>query len=200
MLLYFFINSTNLSMLNGVTSSGNVIFWAMERGTPTWSILRLGSGVMTVLAEKSTRFPIKLPLTRPSFPFNLCLTDFSGRPDFCTAYKFISQSKQKCFANKSVNMLSLKFACLTPYTENIGWLKVGQNLSCDLMDKWCSLTFGRPGSSLSVKVATWYCSIFISSEMMCEAAPFCSFRRNWLFAFIMSASLCVKSSCQQERN
>lgn len=35
--------------------------------------------------------------------------------------------------------------------------------------------------------------------MMCEAAPFCSFRRNWLLAFIMSASLCVKSSCQQER-
>ena len=32
----------------------------------TWSILRLGSGVMTVLAEKSTRLPIKLPRILPS--------------------------------------------------------------------------------------------------------------------------------------
>ena len=42
------------SMLKGVTISGKVRFWAMILGTLTWSILRLGSGVMTVLAEKST--------------------------------------------------------------------------------------------------------------------------------------------------
>ena len=41
-------------MLKGVTISGKVRFCAMLLGTPTWSILRLGSGVMTVLAEKST--------------------------------------------------------------------------------------------------------------------------------------------------
>jgi hypothetical protein len=75
----------DLSMLNGVTISGNVMFCAIVLGTPTWSIRRLGSGVMTVRAEKSTRLPIKFPRTRPSFPFNLCFTDFRGRPDFCTA-------------------------------------------------------------------------------------------------------------------
>jgi hypothetical protein len=38
-------------------------------GTPTSSSSRLGSPVMTVRAEKSTRFPIKLPRRRPSFSF-----------------------------------------------------------------------------------------------------------------------------------
>jgi hypothetical protein len=52
----------------------------------TWSIARFGSGVMTVLAEKSTRFPIKFPLIRPSFPLSLALIAFSGRPDFCMAF------------------------------------------------------------------------------------------------------------------
>lgn len=57
----------------------------MVRGTPTWSIDKLGSGVMTARAEKSTRFPIKFPLIRPSLLFSLCFTDFKGRPDFCMA-------------------------------------------------------------------------------------------------------------------
>ena len=35
----------------------------------TSSILRLGSGDITVLAEKLTRFPDKLLLNRPCFPF-----------------------------------------------------------------------------------------------------------------------------------
>lgn len=74
-----------LSMLNGVTISGKVMLAAIERGTPTWSICKLGSGVMTVRAEKSTRFPIRFPRTLPSFPFSLCLMDLSGRPDFCMA-------------------------------------------------------------------------------------------------------------------
>ena len=90
-IVYFTVQyATYLSMLNGVTSSGNVMFWAIVLGTPTWSIRRLGSGVMTVRAEKSTRLPIKLPLTLPSLPFNLCLIDFNGRPDFCTAWKLES--------------------------------------------------------------------------------------------------------------
>lgn len=74
-----------LSILKGVTISGNVILAAMERGTPTWSICRLGSGVMTVRAEKSTRLPIRLPRTLPSFPLRRCFMDFKGRPDFCIA-------------------------------------------------------------------------------------------------------------------
>lgn len=76
-------------MLNGVTISGNVKFCATVFGTPTWSILRFGSGVMTVRAEKSTRLPIRLPRIRPSLPFRRCLIDFSGRPDFCVAYNAI---------------------------------------------------------------------------------------------------------------
>ena len=59
----------------------------MVRGTPTWSILKLESGVITVRAEKSTLFPIKFPRMRPSLPFSRCLTDFSGRPLLCTAYR-----------------------------------------------------------------------------------------------------------------
>ena len=72
-------------MLKGVTISGKVRFWAIVLGTPTWSILRLESGVITVRAEKSTLLPIRLPRIRPSLLFNLCLTDFSGRPLLCTA-------------------------------------------------------------------------------------------------------------------
>lgn len=106
---YNYINKnktkTNLSMLNGVTISGKVRFWAIVLGTPTVSRGRFGSGVitynntpfiytwqtilnivqLTVLAEKSTRFPIKFPLILPSFPFNRCFTDLSGRPPFWVA-------------------------------------------------------------------------------------------------------------------
>ena len=84
---YTHFTHTYLSILKGVTISGNVKFWAMVRGTPTWSMLRLESGVITVRAEKSTLFPIKLPRIRPSLLFNRCFTDFSGRPLLCTAYK-----------------------------------------------------------------------------------------------------------------
>ena len=37
---------------------------------------------MTVLAEKSTLLPIKLPLSLPSFDVNLYLNDFIGLPFF----------------------------------------------------------------------------------------------------------------------
>lgn len=76
---------THLSTLNGVTISGNVIFCAIVLGTPTVSIGRFGSGVITVRAEKSTRLPIRLPRMRPSLPFNRCFIDFNGRPPFCVA-------------------------------------------------------------------------------------------------------------------
>ena len=72
-------------MLNGVTVSQIVIVRAILRGTPTSSKLKFGSGVITVRAEKSTRFPIKFPRRRPSFPFKRALIDFRGRPLFCNA-------------------------------------------------------------------------------------------------------------------
>ena len=55
-------------------------------------------------------------------------------------------------------------------------------------------TFGKPGISLSVNVVTWNCNILVSSDMIWAAAPFCSLRRSWLLALMMSASLCVRSS------
>ena len=53
---------------------------AIERGTPTSSMARLGSGVITVRAEKSTRLPIRLPRMRPSLPLSRCEMDLSGLP------------------------------------------------------------------------------------------------------------------------
>lgn len=83
----------------------------MVRGTPTWSIDRLGSGVITARAEKSTRFPIKFPLTRPSLLFSLCFTDLSGRPDFCMAYS--KSRKHKCNSH-----CYLTHSCQNPYPKN----------------------------------------------------------------------------------
>jgi len=51
---------------------------AIDFGTPSSSRLRLGSGETTVLAEKSTRLPIKFFLNLPSFPLNRSLIDFIG--------------------------------------------------------------------------------------------------------------------------
>lgn len=49
-----------------LTFSGKVRILATCTGTATSSIRRLGSGEMTVLPEKSTRFPDRLPRKRPS--------------------------------------------------------------------------------------------------------------------------------------
>jgi len=75
-------------MLYGVTVSGYVRFKAMLLGTPNSSMLIFGSGVITVRAEKSTRFPIKFPLTLPSFAFNLLQIDLIGLPEHCGACEF----------------------------------------------------------------------------------------------------------------
>ena len=72
--------------------------------------------------------------------------------------------------------------------------KTGMGLFQYLSDKQKKFTLGKPGSSLSVRVATWNCNIFTSSDMMWAAAPFCSFLFSWLLALMMSDSLWVKSS------
>lgn len=150
------VNETHFSKLKGVTISGKVMFWAILLGTPTWSIRKLGSGVMTVRAEKSTRLPIKLPRILPSFPFRRALIDFSGFPDFCIALK--------CF----------------------GW-----NFSVTRIK---GFYLGKPGMSLSTRVATWNCSIFTFSTRICVAAPDASFFSNSALIFMISANLWVKSS------
>ena len=73
----------NDTLLILFTISGYVRLSAIFIGTPNSSNSILGSGVITLRAEKSTRFPIRLFLIRPSLPFNLCLIDFKGRPDLC---------------------------------------------------------------------------------------------------------------------
>ena len=66
-----------------LTVTGLVKFLAILSGTPSSLIDNCGSGVITERALKSTRFPIRLPLTRPAFPFNRSLIDFRGRPERC---------------------------------------------------------------------------------------------------------------------
>lgn len=98
--------TTYCSRLNGVTISGNVRFCAIDLGTPTWSIWRLGSGVMTVRAEKSTRFPIKFPRIRPSFPLRRALIAFNGFPDFCMALGMPGISLSTKVATWNCNILT----------------------------------------------------------------------------------------------
>ena len=45
-------------------------YFAIFQGTPNWRIERFGSPVITERAEKSTRFPSKLPRIRPDFEFS----------------------------------------------------------------------------------------------------------------------------------
>ena len=73
------------SKLYGVTTSGMVKFVAMLQGTPSWSMSITESPVMTVRAEKSTRLPIRLPRTRPSFPLRRSEMDLIGRPERSSA-------------------------------------------------------------------------------------------------------------------
>jgi hypothetical protein len=63
------------------TVSGMVSFFATSYGIPTSEIAIFGSGEITVLLEKSTLFPDKEPLNRPSVPLTLCVNVFQGLPD-----------------------------------------------------------------------------------------------------------------------
>lgn len=69
---------THSALLWGVTVSGYVMLSAMLHGTPSSSMEMFGSPDMTVRAEKSTRLPIRLPRTLPSFPFSRWLMDLIG--------------------------------------------------------------------------------------------------------------------------
>mmetsp|Transcript_5070 Transcript_5070/g.20351 ORF Transcript_5070/g.20351 Transcript_5070/m.20351 type:complete len:219 (-) Transcript_5070:623-1279(-) len=95
------------SMLYGVTVSGYVMFSAMDHGTPSSSSIRLGSGVITVRAEKSTRLPIKLPRIRPAFPLSRSEMDLIGRPDRVSARGMpatvLSMNVMMWYCSSSVN-------------------------------------------------------------------------------------------------
>ncbi len=68
-----------------VTRTGKVSSLAISAGTPISLILKLGSGEITVRAEKFTLLPERLLLNLPSFPFNRCARVFNGLPDLCRA-------------------------------------------------------------------------------------------------------------------
>ena len=59
----------SLSLLNFEIFSGIVSFIATLMGIPIEFIAIFGSGEITDLPEKSTRFPPRLPLNLPFFPF-----------------------------------------------------------------------------------------------------------------------------------
>ncbi len=123
-------------MLNGVTLSGIVRFRAMVCGTPTWSMAMYGSGVITARAVKSTRFPIKFPLTRPSLLFSLCFIDFNGRPGFNVAcgekkkYLLVSFTRQlyiphtvhivECNNHSFLPVANQEFHCLSMLQHDTG--------------------------------------------------------------------------------
>src|ERR1041385_6877419 len=67
--------------LGGVTRIGTVSSCAHSAGTPTSLMLRLGSGLMTVRAEKLTRLPDRFERKRPSLPFRRCEIVLRGRPE-----------------------------------------------------------------------------------------------------------------------
>ena len=58
----------------------------MLHGTPSSWMLMLGSGVITVRAEKSTRLPMRLPRMRPSLAFRRAVMDLMGRPERMVAW------------------------------------------------------------------------------------------------------------------
>ena len=68
-------------MFQPETLSGMVSFLATSNGIPTSAMSRLGSGLMTVLLEKSTLLPESEPLNLPSFPLSLWLRVLSGLPE-----------------------------------------------------------------------------------------------------------------------
>ena len=70
---------------DALTFSGTESLMATSLGTPTSLMSRLGSGEMTVRAEKSTRLPERLLLNRPSLPFRRCESVFSALPLRCLA-------------------------------------------------------------------------------------------------------------------
>ena len=66
-------NFFNFSMFQSVTISGMVNFFATISGTPTSDKSKFGSGEITVLLEKSTRFPDNEPSESSFFSFqSLC--------------------------------------------------------------------------------------------------------------------------------
>lgn len=155
---------------------------AIDKGTPTSSRLILGSGVMTVRAEKSTRLPIKFPLTRPSFPRSRWLRVLRGLPERCMAWMNVKKRGKWEIIHELKEHKKVRLCILLE--------KIIKKILCQIWKRTC----GCPGNWLSMKVAIWNCNNWANSLITWAGAPFSScFFRFWL-ALIMSANLYVRSS------
>src|SRR3989338_4892318 len=72
-------------MFHLVTLSGTVSFIAITLGTPTSLSSSIGSGLITVLAQKFVLLPARLCLILPSLLFILSVNVFNGWPLLCLA-------------------------------------------------------------------------------------------------------------------
>src|SRR3989338_7381897 len=72
-------------MFHSFTLSGTVSFVDIRNGTPTSKSSSMGSGLITVLAEKFVRFPAKLCRILPSLLLILSVSVFNGCPLLCLA-------------------------------------------------------------------------------------------------------------------
>ena len=79
------MNFFRYSLFHSVTFSGTVSFIAISVGMPTSSKSIIGSGLITVLAEKLVLFPARLCLILPSLLLILAAIVFNGCPDLCLA-------------------------------------------------------------------------------------------------------------------
>mmetsp|Transcript_4220 Transcript_4220/g.8817 ORF Transcript_4220/g.8817 Transcript_4220/m.8817 type:complete len:222 (+) Transcript_4220:3598-4263(+) len=132
----FATSSRSLATLKGVTRMGTVRLEATLLGTPTSSMPRLGSAVMTVRAEKSTRFPMRFPRIRPSFPLRRCCTVLSARPERL---------------------------CVTCGTPLVSLSMVAATLCCSDCSNWVRIMLGSPlavawrSAMLDLTTLTYWC-------------------------------------------
>src|SRR3989344_9590338 len=92
-------------MFHSFTLSGTVRFIAIILGTPTSLISIIGSGLITVLAQKFVLLPAKLCLILPSLLFILSVNVFKGCPERCLAggncAMLLSKNVVTWYCNKS---------------------------------------------------------------------------------------------------
>jgi len=79
-------------MLYLVTTMGTVNIFATSTGTPTSFMLRSGSGDITVLEEKFTLLPLRLPLSLPSLPFSLWASVLRVFLPLCESWNMLGNS------------------------------------------------------------------------------------------------------------
>mmetsp|Transcript_27825 Transcript_27825/g.91056 ORF Transcript_27825/g.91056 Transcript_27825/m.91056 type:complete len:322 (-) Transcript_27825:482-1447(-) len=155
------------SLLYGVTVSGKVMLSAMERGTPSSSRARLGSGVMTERAEKSTRLPMRLPRIRPDLPLRRSEMLFTGRPLLRLARgmpaMLLSKNVVTWYCNSSVS--SVTTCAGAPFCSSLRRLMLVRVISWSLEVRSSSLRIEALNATLG---RTWGGGMGITTRMRCS--------------------------------